>query len=100
MNERVAMIIFDEPSAEDYKALHKSLTLNPRFIDWFHYINGMYLVYTDYTNVEISNIINPHLGVSRYIVMSWHPGDGWWGVLPDDAWEWLGKYGYGQLLPE
>lgn len=100
MDERVVMIIFDASKVEDSNALHRSLTLNPRFIDWFHYIGSMYLVYTDYTHQEISNIIHPHIGDSRSIITTWDPSDGFWASLPDDAWDWLDKYGYGKVPPE
>ena len=96
MDKQLFLILFDNSKLEDYDALHRTLTLNPRIIDWFHYINSMYIVYSDYSIIDVQNVVTPHLGDSNSIIMPFDPGEGWYGLLPDNAWDWLEKYGFGR----
>lgn len=87
--------------AKDYDSFFVALRGNS--LQWLHYIEGTYVITTNYNPTELVSRLAPHIEAtdSILIVPVTAPINGW---LPPDAWDWItsqmGALNPNRLLPE
>ena len=79
---------FEEPT-RDYSPLYESIkSLGP----WMHYIESTWLVSTtDMTARQIFDELSPHIDNENDYLLIIRVSKAYWGLLPEEAWDWLPK---------
>ncbi|UCF80708.1 MAG: hypothetical protein JSV08_09440 [Acidobacteriota bacterium] len=64
-----------------------------KFAGWWHYTDNMWLIATDKSPTEIYETFSSHLsGKEKDMVLIIEVGKNFYGLLPQEAWEWLEDY--------
>lgn len=96
MNRKAYIIVFNKGGILDtfsYDKFHDSITTAKGVINWWHYIDNLYIIITE-NKVTASNVSqyvqqilpNKHFFVSELNLKN---HNGW---LPQEAWDWINKY--------
>jgi hypothetical protein len=92
MAEETTLIVTIDVTDPDLEIarVREALTTHDRISNWWNYIPGVYLVRTELTPDQISDLIKPVAANASYLVMEVNPGhsEGW---LSDRAWRWIRK---------
>ncbi len=65
---------------------------------WWHYLRNTWLISTYKTPQQIFNEIHPYLHPADKVLIV-PMGEGRWGTLPKDAWDWIDKHREQRSLP-
>lgn len=81
------LIVFN-PAIVNTVALHKFIKESPLFLQWWHYINSVYIVKTKSNLASVDAEITRSWPNNQYLIIKLEP-DYRNGLLPPDAWKWF-----------
>ncbi len=89
--QKVFIVTLDltDPALE-VSEVRKRLTSDSRIGTWWNHLPGVYLVKTDLTANELSELVKHRAGNANFLVaeVNLAESEGW---LPDTAWQWIRK---------
>lgn len=96
MNYKAYILTFDKGKVLDpfdYKKFHDSLTSGAGILDWWHYLEGTYIIITESNNssLAVANFVRQLMPDKLFFVSELNLANhnGW---LPLEAWNWINKY--------
>lgn len=87
--KKMHLVAYDLPDPSDkYVDLFEELR---DFENWWHFIDGVWLLYTDESADSIYDKLEPHIDKKVNLLVI-DVGDDSQGLLPKKAWKWIKKY--------
>lgn len=88
------ILVFTRRISDSYHPFHEDLTSNPNVKNWMHYFRSAYVIITDLTGVQLSEIVTSllekHNLKKRHLILEVDLKSRV-GLLPKEAWEWLSR---------